>query len=810
MQFKLKPIPPSQLKEILIDDAVFSIGRGRAPFSTYDKDLVAKLSRVHARIIEKNGNIFVVDAGSKNGTNVNNRKLDHNPVQLKQGDVIGFSDKLIYALDIPNQSSSDPSLAEPAADIVLTLTPADSELETLVVSKFPFLISKSDKTFAAYAGKFTEDLRYLSRRHAYFFVKDNELYLEDLKSTNGTYINGTRLDDTAVLLNNGDSIEVGCDRFRYAIDVKKAQQPAKVDENKDAPASKPIRSAPAGDDRTTFVSTADSFLDIFCPQNDDTDTPINEEHVEEVYEAVETKPAKTGLGRFFRRTRAFFRQANTALAEEKRDSGKTKWGFAALCFAGVIALGLYWFAAPQRDIQTLMAEGRYEQSLILTLEYLEKNPENEEFRKIAAEALIKSTVRPWLKGIEKQEYEKVSQLLAETKRKYSLEAEGLELIGVLEWMGILEQFIRNRGGIDGPIVIFSQEKQINTLLDWWEGDERKHRRSLTLIESYAPEFSAIHLRTFSRLAALRKEKSVYLAAIERLNATIRKKLTDNQGEELGTIFDKFEDKYPRIQGMNKVREDWRSYLTLKREVDAKNLPAVMGFLSKRQLVIPPFKESLEALTANSLPSGKFVEQYAQASAAWRTGEIKTAIDLLTQLKDPAWDEFVAPELERKQQVVKAYVVLLDSRDKANYESALASFYSLLDKNEDGYFVNAIEVDFKDYRSKGTIEAEQLLKSAQKNWDAYLKDGGIRGLQRLEAGISSTFKKQALRLSNAYLNAHRGIKLYDSIATDQAPHWKAMYDDIKAEIELQRRSLDELSMVLEPKLLDAKLKLIPKP
>ncbi|MEE9397073.1 MAG: FHA domain-containing protein [Methylococcales bacterium] len=810
MQFKLKPIPPSELEEILIDDAVFSIGRGRRPFSKYAKEQVANLSRVHARIIEKNENIFVIDAGSKNGTYVNNKRLDRNPVQLKNGDIIGFSDSLVYALDIPNQIRLEPRLAEPATEIILTLMPADNELETLVVSKFPFLISKSDKTFAAYASKFSEDLRYLSRRHAYFFVKENELYVEDLKSTNGTYVNGIRLDDTAILLKNGDAIEIGSNRFSYTIDVKKALQPEKVSQVKEPSASKPIQSGPVADDRTTFVSTADSFLDIFCPQDEDADTPINEEYAQEVSEVVETKPAKTAFGRFFRRTRAFFGQVNTALAEEKRDSRKTKWVFTVMCIAAVIAAGFYWFGVQQRDINTLMAEGRYEQSLILALKYLEKNPEHEEIRKIAAQALIKSTVPPWLEEIEQQEYEEASQLLMETKRKYSLQGEGLELIGVLEWMGILEQFIHDRGGIKGPIIIFSQEKQINTLLNWWEEDKQNHLRSLTSIKRYAPEFNSIYSRTYSHLTALRKERSVDIAAIDRLKATIRKKLASNRGKELSIVFDKFESKYPKIQGMDKVREDWQSYMTLKREVDARNLPAILSFLSKHQFVIPPFKESLEAITANSLPSGQFVERYAQASAAWRAGEMKTAIDLLMQLKDPAWDEFIVPELKRKQQIKKTYSALLESRNKANYESALASFYSLLDKDEDSYFVNAIEVDFKEIRNKGTTEAEKFLELAQKNWIDYKKGGRIRGLQRLEAGISRKFKKQALHLFNAYLNAHQGIKLYNTIATDPAPEWKEMYDDIKAEIASQRRSLDELSMVLEPKLLDAKLKLIPKP
>ncbi len=42
----------------------------------------------------------------------------------------------------------------------------------------------------------------LSRRHAVVYVKDGVLYIEDLKSTNGTFVNGYRIDSTALVGNS--------------------------------------------------------------------------------------------------------------------------------------------------------------------------------------------------------------------------------------------------------------------------------------------------------------------------------------------------------------------------------------------------------------------------------------------------------------------------------------------------------------------------------------------------------------------------------------------------------------------------------
>ncbi len=58
--------------------------------------------------------------------------------------------------------------------------------------------------------------RGVSRRHARLYLKDNNLYLTDLNSTNGTYLAGKRLNpNEPILLRNGDEILLG----RLAIEI---------------------------------------------------------------------------------------------------------------------------------------------------------------------------------------------------------------------------------------------------------------------------------------------------------------------------------------------------------------------------------------------------------------------------------------------------------------------------------------------------------------------------------------------------------------------------------------------------------------
>src|SRR5919205_4069611 len=54
----------------------------------------------------------------------------------------------------------------------------------------------------------TDPTNEVSRRHARILVRGTEAVLEDLVSTNGTFVNGQRLDGPYVL-RDGDNIELG-------------------------------------------------------------------------------------------------------------------------------------------------------------------------------------------------------------------------------------------------------------------------------------------------------------------------------------------------------------------------------------------------------------------------------------------------------------------------------------------------------------------------------------------------------------------------------------------------------------------------
>lgn len=61
----------------------------------------------------------------------------------------------------------------------------------------------------------TLDDNYASQLHARVFRRDGEMHVEDLGSTNGTYLNGTKV-TSAVPLKRGDRVKVGATVFEVA------------------------------------------------------------------------------------------------------------------------------------------------------------------------------------------------------------------------------------------------------------------------------------------------------------------------------------------------------------------------------------------------------------------------------------------------------------------------------------------------------------------------------------------------------------------------------------------------------------------
>jgi hypothetical protein len=399
-------------------------------------------------------------------------------------------------------------------------------------------------------------------------------------------------------------------------------------------------------------------------------------------------------------------------------------------------------------------------------------------------------------------------MLESARRWSTYNASAAPLIDSMQWVTDMEQFIDERGGPDAPIVLFEQEDRVKALLDWWETDPNAHHRSLGTIAREVPEFVELRSQVFSHQRALQSHKALEFAAIDRLREALDDKLKADRAEDLIAVLADFESRYPQIEGNAKLNRDLDRYLAIEAKIKSRNWLQAGESLSAADFQTPPFRTRAAFIAGNLLPGDDVVDKYREASRAWRDGEFDRATRLLQELTATRWPEPAERRLQRNAKLSGDYAQLQAARGTPDYEDRLLAFYTALEPGQDSYFIEAVKVDFESHREKALARAQQAFEDARATWQKYLDKGGIRGLHRLEAGVSPTFRSLANTLNEAYQDAGYGRKVYSLLNADCPEESDELYRQIANEVGLQRRSLSELSMVLEPSLKQAKLNLIP--
>ncbi len=808
----LKPAPHGELArelaerltEIRIDENLFAIGRAEAPFDTSPPEAVAQLSRRHARIFIEHGFVYIADLASKNGTAVNGTPVRETPARVRSGDVISFGSKLSYRVQFAPRARR---LNAPKP-IGLTLTPQrdDLGLQPIELAQFPFLVSKSDDTFSRYRDEYPHQVNYVSRRHAHVFIKSGAPFVEDLGSTNGTFVNGERLGASAVELKNGDTVAFGGTHFAYVVHLHGDESESTLTEIV-AQVAAPSHDDESDSDKTTFVGSAHSFLDIFCvDQAAAREDEVNEEAQptpaeEKRPDARAAKRSKFGL---------FVSELRRVLANDDARAARRTRIIVACVLTALVAVGaaLFYSGSNEREAKSLMEHGEYAEAAAVTNDYLKTHPKDAPFTSMNTEAVLKSNVPRWLAALKKGDFANADAIIAQMRSLSEHNADVHSLIDELEWIGKLESFVMSRGGAEAPIRMYGDEPRIGAILKHWEADAAGHQRDLDRIAGYVPEFRDPYALALSHLRKLQSDDSVYLAAIERLDASIAKNLGQDDPDAIGAALKEYADKYPRLAGLDRVRADLDAYAGLRRSINGASLAPLAGSVSEAHFSTPPFQEKFRQMTASQLPPPDVLAQYTSVADAWNRGQSAQAIDALQKLPQGSWTQTVQKELAHKKAVAAQFAELQKARGSKGYEDALLSFYETLDLESDAFYAKAVAPEFTALKDRATARAQALMTQAQTSWQQYRTNGGIGGSQRLESGVSDVFRTQARLLSDAEDAATRGMRIFRQVKADSATaKWTALANEISTEADLQRRSLQDLRMVLEPGLLNTKLSLI---
>jgi len=805
VEIVLEPVSHPELGEIAISDALFAIGRTEAPFASYPAQLTGELSRRHARIFSEHGVAYIADLGSKNGTTVNGADIRQKTSMLREGDEIGFGRTLRYRVAL-RKTAQPPGQASTLTSLTLTPKDSDSGLQPIVITSFPFLVGKSESAFARYRDTHPRQVDYLSRRHAHIFLKGGEPFVEDLGSTNGTFVDGKRLAEHARELHDGVTLAFGGLHFVYTVSLQR--QNAEDDPARADPTLTRFTAAPAmpelDPERTTFVAAAESFLNIFCVAPPPEAAPASDEA------AAPGQDEKSEPGK--RRGHAALLASGLLAAlrsDEPRKPGRRllRWGAAAAAIGAVgLALTLSR-GGPEQDVRDLLASGNYARAATIAGQYLERHPGNESVRLLATEATLRARLPAWLAQLKARDFAGAEATLAgiaASKANTDLQA----VAGELGWIGRIEKFMAPRAAADAPIRIYGDEEQIHALLDWWNRDTSAHQRVFTRVTSIVPEFGDTYAGALSHLRRLQSDDAVYLAAIERLKAGIAAELKRDRLDAIEPLLKETVDKYPRLAGLEPLRRDLRLYLEIESAARGRRLAPLAALLRNARFATPLFQAKFQQLAASGvLPPADVLKRYAPVAAAWQAGDAQQAYARLQDLSNGPWAAEAAADLARKKAVMEQFAALRKGRGTPGQEERLLAFYGSLDPLDDTYFIRAAEQDLGLDRAKALGQAQERMARAETLWRQYRENGGIEGRERLDAGVSERFRSQARLLGAALDAAQQGARVAGQLRADVPEQWNRVQQDILAEASLQRGLLQDARGALDPGVFKAKLALL---
>jgi pSer/pThr/pTyr-binding forkhead associated (FHA) protein len=798
----LKPLSRPDLGEIRISDGVFAVGRNEQPFASYDPDILVMLSRRHARIFCEGGAVYLADLESRNGTTVNRAAVQHKPARLEEGDEICFGGVLSYRVQImPRAAAARPH------GITLTLTPAAerSGLEPLVIARFPFLVSKTDAAFARYRAVHPKQLDFMSRRQAHIFLKGGQVCIEDLASANGTFLDGERLQEHAVPLHDGMLLAFGGEHFVYRVGIDKGAAAFASDDVRTVAPAAAAPSVNAG--KTTFVAVPDSFLEIFCADAEAPEKAQAESAAPVAAAAAMPETAKKARSRG-RAAALISELAALASGGERGRVRRMVWTVAAL-IAGlsVVAFGLSWWVRSERELKDLIERGEYAQAALKADQALQRSPDDGELKALATEAALKANVPIWLAKVAARDFDGARGVLAELGGLAKRNPELPPLVSELEWLGQLQQLVSSRGP-DTPIRIYADEDRIAAVIERWNRETREHQRSLGRIASFVPEFNAPYSEALTHLRKLQSDATVYLAAIDRLKASLAAEMARDRAEDLQPVLKEAAEKYPGLGGLDSVRQDLARYIEIKREARARKPGRLLALMLRARFVTPPFRDSVQAMTASGqLPPADVMRSYEATVKTWKEGNTAQALAGLQAMVTGPWAGVAAAELQRKQAVLAQYASLQQARTTSGYADALVAFRESLDSDEDVFFVRATQAELDQQKDKVTARADGLMSRARALWQEYRSNGAIDAAQRIETTISNGFRNQARLLSDARQNAQRAAQIHALLGAAGADPSAVVRDEINAEARAQRAALLDLRNVLDPQLVKEKLALL---
>ncbi len=492
MKITLRPLSHPELAPIDIDEALFAIGRSEQPFQSYDRNLTSRLSKRHAKLFVEGNRAYVADLRSTNGTRLNGAPVSETAAALHDGDRLEVGD-LCYEVHVDAEPSRS---LERGIQLILLPEAHGGSVAPVVITEFPYLVHRDSEMFANAAGAVVEQLDFVSKRHAHFYRSGDRVFLEDLGSTNGTYVNGDKLEEHAHAVEDRDRIVFGSDDFAYLATVR-------IDGTEVTDTQTRIIDRVTQADGTVFVESAASFIEIFrtgdpsaeareaAGSGSQSAAPGREDAEpgrgggEAPAERSAPAPASAAGNREPRPARAPSRPSG-----DGRGGAGTRafWWLGLSALAVTAALGWWWLGPGPgaADLYRMLESQQYPRAASTANDMLDAGPFDPELARIATTATLNAVLPGWTAAYESLDRDGAAAAVGEAGRLGSNNPDDDPYLELLQWAVEVHALLGEQAAGQVPGNAFQADAA--SLLAWWQLDQDGKRARLDQIVGHVPGF----------------------------------------------------------------------------------------------------------------------------------------------------------------------------------------------------------------------------------------------------------------------------------------------------------------------------------
>ena len=625
----------------------------------------------------------------------------------------------------------------------ILLQPIEDFIEPLEFRGGVLNIGRNEAEFRKYD---REIIRTLSRQHAQLHSKNGELYLEDLNSLNGTFLNGELVKNKKVSVYAGDVIRFGTTiTFRVSID----------------------------DESTCYISRPEEFIKrLQATQN-------NSEK--------NRKPKTKNIQK---------------IAENKRIIIITLLALFLLILSG----DALFKRGDVQELEFLIKHEEYTEAFEFAKNAIEGGNNESLLRSLGAQAYHNVILPKWIAYFRESSFSEARKLTREIPPSTYIPITTHTVL-LLDRIIDFKEFLANKRLTGNHVELFRDEEKIELILEQWSADEQRDRDHLNYISGKMPSFSPVLKTVLSELRSTQSWIDLYLPAIKHFKKRMALAIDKGNFESFYEYADDFALKYPKISGVQEVKHDIRQLERLLLAGKEQNLDTIVKVSaeppSRVPKVIKLFSESLKI----QIPESDTLTLYRNSKQAWALGDHDVAIAYLESSSSEKWALQIDLLRDRFSKLTKETkrLITLDYRQTKD-QIALLSFLKKLNPIEDAHLYSQLRNVSLEQKKNLLLQAQKYKQEAISHWRKYIKVGGISGKHRLQSTVTSTYRSQAKYLSLSYENITNFEGLYDLLDSHMKHSDVETIGNIQREYNRQIKALNDLRQILPGHVVSEKLSL----